>query len=224
MGKITIASILLWGTTSLAVATPHLYFTYSGVFDFMCAKVQKQKINKIQQKEVRERLPEFQAIWDTDAEALLSTLVDATGKPFAHKEMRVTLTVCNFVSISNPFIVNIKSFLNNRPSGRRTWPPIAFVNLTFHEFIHTYVVENLDWRNSPLLKKYKNQGESNRVLSHLHLMALQKAVYLRLGRTDLIAAAETLYKDIIKGDYARSWKIIDEIENYQSFVDEFKVH
>ena len=52
-------------------------------------------------------------------------------------------------------------------------------------------------------------------------MAIQKFVYLKLGRPDLVAMLEADYNQI-GGAYARSWEIV-QIEGYEAFLNEFPV-
>ncbi len=59
------------------------------------------------------------------------------------------------------------------------------------------------------------------MLAHIHLMALQRAVYEQLGRQDLLKEAAHGYLDIIQGSYAEAWKIVDK-EGVKPFLDELQ--
>ena len=90
--------------------------------------------------------------------------------------------------------------------------------MSFHEWIHLFLQGFFDF-NSPLLQKYKD--ESFNVKAHLHLMALERAVYTDLKRNDFLESANNVYRNVIKGDYARSWEIVEK-EGFQVFLNELK--
>jgi hypothetical protein len=70
------------------------------------------------------------------------------------------------------------------------------------------------------MEKYKD--EATMVLTHLHLMAVMKHVYLKLRRREQL-------QEIIAWDsaaenpiYRRGWQIVNDIEGHRAFVDELK--
>jgi hypothetical protein len=74
-------------------------------------------------------------------------------------------------------------------------------------------------RGPRLLEKY--EAEPSGVKTHLHLMALLKNAYLKSGyEEDLrtVIALDRQYGPI----YARSWEIVDALEDYRAFVNELK--
>ena len=59
------------------------------------------------------------------------------------------------------------------------------------------------------------------VLNHLHLFALQKATYLKLGWQNQLK--DVIFKDeSLNMDYKRAWGIVNQHENYLSFIEELK--
>jgi hypothetical protein len=72
---------------------------------------------------------------------------------------------------------------------------------------------------TPLLTRYESESAS--VLAHLHLMAIQKHVYLKLGRADLLAWIGKLYP-LIGGDEGRAWEIVNTLEGHEAFIEELK--
>lgn len=214
------ALALFLGSPAQAKEIPNLYMSYSYIFDLVCAEIRGEEIDEALSKEAQDRTPEFESLWRQNQSQLLGALVDTTGKVFSHKEMRVTLSICRFPSISDPFIVNIRRFLNRQEPGKSPMPIHGFVDLVLHEFLHSYVVEVLKDHPTPLLKKYEE--ETIYVKAHLHLMALQKEIYTRSQRKDLLAWAVKFYKEIIGGDYARAWEIIDQVEGHKGFIEELR--
>lgn len=76
-----------------------------------------------------------------------------------------------------------------------------------------------DREESALLKKYKAEPFS--VKTHVHLMAVLKNAYLTLGYEDELQAIMAL-DGKIGPVYARSWEIVNELEDYKAFVGELK--
>ena len=94
-----------------------------------------------------------------------------------------------------------------------------FSGLVFHELLHTYI-GRYDRLESRLIEKYS--GEPLVVLTHLHLTALMKRVYLKLGRADQLR--EIVARDSASEDpaYRRAWQIVNDIEGHEAFVRELR--
>jgi len=67
--------------------------------------------------------------------------------------------------------------------------------------------------------KYKDEDDT--VKSHLHLLALQEGVYLKLGRANTFRRIVAKDRQLPNKSYARAWDIVDA-ENYQTFVSELR--
>lgn len=78
-----------------------------------------------------------------------------------------------------------------------------------------WVDENIS-EKSPLLKKYST--EPYEVRDHLHLMALQKMVYLKLNRQDILDMLDESYRTKQSKDYRRAWEIVNDIEGYEMVI------
>lgn len=213
------AAFLLASTYSNASEPtfPNLFFSYSFLYDGVCASN-----NPVQEQwaiEANSREAEFKAIWDSEAPALFSKLFEEFPKGFSRREMTATLSVCPAApSMSNPLILNVTRFLKSYMGDKPTRPNYVFVDLVFHELLHTWLVENLK-RPTPLLIRYKDEPKS--VLNHLHLMALQIHVYKLLGRQDLLDWIASQYPRL-PGVYPRAWEIVSRIEGYEAFIAEIK--
>lgn len=209
-----------FGVAQAAPAYPSLFMSYSGIFDQVCAQRSGYEIKSEWVREAVSRRPEFQAAWDKAAPDLVGTMIRTVGRGFKRKEMTVTLSVCNHVPISNPFLLNLRHFLESTSGERDPAPMSGFVDVVFHELIHNYLVGNFDVRKSAFMKEYRDESPS--VLSHLHLMALQNSVYLKLNRPEMLKWLDTHYTKHIGGDYARAWMIVNELRGYEPFVEELK--
>lgn len=196
---------------------PTVTFHYSFVpFDRSCTDLTGFEIEPAWIDELTERIDFFREYWGREGPRLLETLVADTGTPFRQREMIATLTLCNFRSMSHPLLLNMRRFLASATDGSPRSLSM-FGALVFHELLHTYVVDNLE--NSPLIEKYSEEEGS--VRSHLHLLALLKKTYLKLGRTEELA--EIVARDTKIGPvYARAWEIVNDVEGHEAFVNELR--
>ena len=207
--------LLVFFSFSLLAAVPKIEFEYASVFDSICERNSNFKIFLKEKEAAMKSNSSFQQSWNKNGSKLLNALYKITGKTFYRKELTIYTTVCNYVPMSEPLLLNVRQWINKSPKSVEN----NVVQMTFHEFIHKYLKAHWNWHNSKLLYTYKN--ESPGVKSHLHLMALEKAVYLSLGDTDLMQVADKTYTEIIKGDYLRSWEVIGR-EGHKKFVNEVK--
>jgi len=211
------------GTFSGAAAAPaagfprvELVYQYLP-FDRTCEQWLDTKIEESWMREIEAKLASFQEFWDKKAPSLLGTTVSQIGKPFRRREMVAALTLCPVSSMSTPLLINVRRFLDG-PTRGKPQPMHLFSALVFHELLHTYIPYPLP--GSRLMEKYKD--EPTMVLTHLHLMAVMKHVYLKLRRREQL-------REIIAWDsaadnpiYARSWQIVNDIEGHEAFVKELR--
>ena len=111
--------------------------------------------------------------------------------------------------MSIPLLVKGAWFLEGPMNGQPKSTDLL-VGLTYHELLHTFVVENLGDRwPTPLIQEYS--AESPRTKNHLHVYAVMTAVYESLGWQDKLAAQKTFDSSLdASGDYRRAMQIIDE--------------
>jgi hypothetical protein len=117
---------------------------------------------------------------------------------------------------NNLLLLGIRAFVD-----AKLWPwcasrEDAFVNMLFHELLHIWLCDNIDDTKSQLLKKYSQ--ERDHVRSHIHLMAIQKMVYLRLNRLDMLGMIDKFYTQVATTDYKQAWKIINDLEGYENVI------
>jgi hypothetical protein len=216
MKRIILVFLLL--TLSIAHASepalPQIFFTYSWLYDgVVCAQ------NPVDSKwidELESKMDHFDNVWKEKGSVFFKVIFDQTGRGFSRKELTATMSVCpKKPSYSNPLTLNMNIFLDSYMAPTRTgFVDNRFADLVFHELLHTFVVENLD--DSPMITKYKE--EIPVVRNHLHVMALQKFVYTKLGRDDLLTMLDRSY-NFIGGAYARAWEIV-QTEGYEVFLKE----
>ena len=98
----------------------------------------------------------------------------------------------------------------------------VFNSLLFHELLHIWLEENLDVAGSALLEKYRYEHQY--VLDHLHLMALQKMVYLNLRRFDILSEIDKGYRIFSLPEYRRAWEIVTQIEGYETVLEDLRLN
>jgi hypothetical protein len=196
---------------------PNVLLQYSDIFDLVCSKKTKYEIRPEWTKELKQRLPELDRVWRRQGPVLMRTAVKLVGRPFRRREFSATLSLCSFPPMSHPLLLNMRRWL--RSFTKRPWSGDVVVGILFHELLHSYLMGVVP-RRSPLMKKYK--AEPARVRFHLHLLALQRAVYLHLGWKKKLDGI--IFNDIrIPGGlYKRAWTIVNEREDHGAFVKELK--
>ena len=186
-------------------AIPKLEFEYAGVFDQICAGKSGNTMDPKFVEMARSSTPRFQNYWDESAPNLMTTLFDMTGQEFYRKELTVYTTICDYVPMSQPFLLNVQFWIQEDNDRNRR----SVVQMTFHEFLHKYLVSVADWNKIKLVHgEFKNEDAS--VKAHLHLMALEMLIYKSAGRQDLYDTADFVYKNLIKGSYKKSWELVLE--------------
>jgi len=200
-----------------STSVPAINFSYAAEFDAACAQQTKYQINPAWVTELKSRLPELTSNWAKDGPALLSTSEAIVGKPFPEKQVWVSLSVCSLPSMADPMLINMRFSLKSFTATPLTED--VTIGIILHELLHRYLLGRIP-ANSPLLAKYKDEDET--VKSHLHLLALQEGVYLKLGRADSLRRIIAKDRELPNKSYARAWDIIDIGGDYESFLSELR--
>jgi hypothetical protein len=214
------AALLSWSANALADSYPRVTFVFGyRPFDESCERWRNVRIDPQWYVELKSKIGSFQDYWDREGALLMAAAIAESGKPFRHRDVVATLTLCPVPSMSRPLLINMRAYLDG-PSRDKARPMLLFSELVFHELLHTHVSAVLPQDQSVLLARYK--GESPVVRNHLHLMALMKAAYLRLGREDQLR--QLIERDSLEDgpEYKRAWQIVTDIEGHDAFVQELK--
>lgn len=217
MKKVLILSLLTLSPLAMS-KSPKITLRYSPYFDFWCSQQTNIDISDEQKNRLAQIFPALQNAWDKLGPTLLKKTESLMGKDFSQNEMIATVFLCKKTpSISMPLLINANWFT----TYENPQPADLAADIIYHELIHTYLVDNFPEQlyNSALLKKYANEEPG--VLSHIHLMALQKKVYLELGLKDRIEKVISFESESYKGAYKRSWEIVNS-EGEESLVKELK--
>ncbi len=200
-------------------SAPKIFFEYSALYDSNCANTPERKIEPEWVREAIDRSPDFSKIWEVSGPVLFGKVFEHFAKGFQRKEITATLSVCPASSYSNPLVLNVTRFLKSYMGSKPVRSDDSFADLVFHELLHSWLVENVDFP-TPLFDKYKN--EERVVRNHLHLMAMQKFIYTELNRNDLVLMIDRQYSTMLGPAYPRAWEIVSKIEGYEAFIAEIK--
>jgi hypothetical protein len=109
---------------------------------------------------------------------------------------------------------------SGKATGRVSWPlrgPFPASSL-FHELLHVFLFRR-PVASSILVQEHAQEPE--RVRAHLHLLALQKAVLLKLDEGDALKEVVALDSALRGGHYKRAWELVDATDSgYLKYVAE----
>jgi len=217
---ILLISIFSVSSHSAELSYPKLFFSYSRLYDGVCSQAEGKTIDPAWAQEAEAKTQDFESMWLAEAPSVMAKLFELFNVGFQRKEMTATLSVCpKSPSTSNPLVLGVNRYLKSYMGDKPVRQGYQFAEQVFHELLHTWVGENLPWP-SPLYEKYMNEPPV--VRNHLHLMAVQQYVYLKMGRKDLSDWIDLFYSKMPFPEYNRAWEIVTKIEGYQPFVDELK--
>jgi len=161
--------------------------------------------------------------WHSAAPLLFGEVFDCFKKGFETKQITALISLSHNRGASLSFrslrfmLLGLRGFLEKSNDGISDEE--HFAAFVFHELLHMWLFENMLKDKSALLEKYK--FEHSHVLSHIHLMAIQKFVYLNLGCHDMVAMLSELYsKSSFHSAYKRAWEIVNDIEGYEVVIQD----
>lgn len=209
----TIALVSLAGCSARGID-----ISYSPAFDSACSFVRGVPIKPEWKEELIRRLPEFRHIWAGIGPALLESATQVAPLQ-APDSIKARLTLCDLPSQSMLGIsVNMRFAL-----AAFTKDPVALrykADTLFHEILHRMLLGHVP-RDSKLLRELG--AETACVRSHVHLLAVQKAVLLDLDETAALAEVIRIDGELPGGCYKRAWSIVNATETtYQSYVAELR--
>jgi hypothetical protein len=216
---IALAALLCFVYSSHA-APPRVKVEYSASQDLLCSVLPGSSIKDEWKAELASRQAEFVQLWEREGPRLAATVEAISGKAFPSQEITARLTLCNSPSESSPgadrVTVNMRYAL-----ASFTRAPVSVrykMHTLFHELLHLFLFQN-PVENSMLV--HKHSAESERVRGHLHLLALQKAVLLKLDEGDALKEVIAVDSALPGGHYKRAWEIVNATDSeYLKYVAE----
>jgi len=192
-----------------------LYPPGGSLLDRFCKSDLGITVDAAKMQEAVQRRGQFQEQWNAEGPSYMNTALTEIGLDFPYREVQATLTVCLPASTSVPLLVDVKPFLRSAEKPDPAW---EFSEVVFHELMHLYV--SPVFGTSALMRKYRSELPTTKY--HLHVMAIEKLVLLKLNRADALKVIDHDYRFGPDPAYKRAWEIVNDIENYQSFIDELR--
>jgi hypothetical protein len=196
---------------------PQVIISYNPAMDSVCAWLKGSAIKDSWKAELSSRQAEFEQLWISSGPKMMDAVESITGKTFSSRSATVRLTLCDIPSESFIGIV-----INMRYALQSFTPkpvPMRYkVNTLFHELLHTFLVDH-PVANSELLKDFSTEPE--RVRNHLHLFALEKAVFLQLDEHQALQELVAIDSQLPGGFYKRAWEIVNASDSeYLKYIAE----
>ena len=212
---------VVWGSVCACLAgLPHVKLEYAAAEDVTCSKLPRDSIKTEWKAELLARESEFVRLWETEGPRLVAATEAISGKDFPSEDITARLTLCNAPSESFPETGRVT--INMRYALRSFTPePVSMrykVNTLYHELLHIFLSRH-PIENSALLKEHA--AEDERVRDHLHLLALQKAVLLKLKEPDALKEVIAVDSALPGGYYKRAWELVNATDNeYLKYIAE----
>jgi len=201
-------AVLLCGSGLAQASQPLARVEYSPRQDLLCSLLPGSSIKEEWKMELLSRQSEFGKLWEEEGPRFLAATEAISGKQFPPQEVAAQLTLCNTPSES--FVATGRVSINMRYALKSFTPtpvPMRYkVDTLFHELLHVFLFKN-PIENSSLLREYAS--ESERVRNHLHLLALQKAVLLKLNEPNALKDVIAIDSQLPGGYYKRAWEIVN---------------
>jgi hypothetical protein len=218
--NVLLLAVLLGFGDSSQATLPRLKIEYSPSEDLTCSLPPGSPIKEEWKTELLSRQPEFVKYWQSEGPKLLAATEAISGRDFPSQEITARLTLCNAPSESFPGTDRVT--INMRYALRSFTPePVSMrykVDTLFHELLHIFLsVHPIE--NSALLKEHATEDE--RVRDHLHLLALQKAILLKLDEPDALKEVIAVDSALPGGYYKRAWELVNATDKeYLKYVAE----
>jgi hypothetical protein len=217
IGNIILFTGLLTSTCSSRAGLPPVTVKYDAAEDDSCSG---SSVKTEWKAELVSREPAFVSLWDSEGPRLVAATESISGKNFPSQAITARLTLCNLPSESFPESGRVT--INMRYALKSFTPePVSMrykVNTLFHELLHIFLQRH-PIANSALLKEQATEDE--RVRDHLHLLALQKAVLMKLNQADALKEVITVDSMLPGGYYKRAWELVNATDTeYVKYVAE----
>lgn len=209
---------LLVATICVACSRQAVAISYNPSLDTACSVIRGGKIKTAWRDELQGKVAEFRSLWDQTGPALMATEVALTGLQ-PPSQVSARLTLCNIPSQS---ILGISVNMRYALKSFTAQPvPLRYkVDTLFHEILHKTLAGHVP-DDSALLAS--NANESPCVRSHLHLLAVQKAVLLRLGEESALHDVVDIDGQLPDACYRRAWSIVNKTDGtYLTYLRELE--
>lgn len=156
-------------------------------------------------------------MWQREGPRLFAQAAELTHHNTARYIVPIRLTLCDVPSQSfGAPMVNMRYALHSFTDDP---VPLRYkVDTAFHESLHPFM-DAVVPAKSALLAAHRSEPAC--VLSHLHLLALQKAVLVSLGEDQALESVVSIDSQLPSGCYKRAWALLNKSDNgYEAYVAE----
>jgi hypothetical protein len=200
--SLTVVFFILTSVAASGAPSPAL--VYDETADRQCDSAADSPISSEMVSELRSRLPEMRQLWESVGPQMARAATALTNKPL-ESTTTIRLTLCD--TPSNSFqgpTVNMRYALK---SFTETPVPLRYkIDTAFHEVLHPFVDANVP-ANSQMLAAHASEPQC--VRNHLHLLALQKAILIRLNDPSSLAQVVAIDGQLPSGCYKRAWTLVN---------------
>lgn len=235
-----------------SLAFPRVRLAYAGpVDDYWCPDEWKSLITPQWRTEADAKIGSFTAAWQAVGGALFKRTVREPRRAFSRREIEAAWFLCpGLPDTSIPFTLNFSMYLQAAADAHGLEAPESkdlFIDTLFHEPLHPYVAELLAARypdgESPLLRRWRREEASyvearairdldlENFLAHLHLFAIQTAVYSdpvirrairrASGQAEMLGEVIKQSRAMERPEYAEAWRVVNEV-GAEPFLNEIR--
>lgn len=213
-------TILLCFVCPVQAAPPRVTVEYGPRQDLLCSVLPGSAIKDEWKTELLSRQAEFVQLWEREGSRLLATAEAISRKSFPLRNVTARLTLCNSPSESFPrsgrVTINMRYALGS--FAPKPVPLRYKAHTLFHELLHILLYQH-PVEDSRLVRNHA--AEHERVRGHLHLLALQKAVLLKLNEGEALKEVIAIDSALPGGHYKRAWQLVNATDDeYLKYVAE----
>lgn len=216
--SIFVLALFLLAVEPACAAQAQVHILYNPAMDSACSFLRNATIKDEWKAELSLRKAEFEGIWQEHGPRMILAAETITGKSFP-ADIDAHLSLCDLPSQSMVGVsINMRYALN---SFTATPVPLRYkADTLFHELLHV-LLSSYSLSNSSLLAQHA--AEHERVRSHLHLLALQKAVLIQLREPEILKQLIAIDSQLPSGHYRRAWDIVNATDTtYLQYVEELR--
>lgn len=162
---------------------------------------------------VEKKVDEYKKAWGPLEEKILRGMMDILSLSFRQNIIDVYIAPW-FRAFSDPLVIGVK------------FEPDRFVDILTHELLHRLLSDNTaipsEFQILSEWEKLFGSGHSKRMLVHIPVHAVHKAIYLEvLQATERLERDVEVFKKIGAKDYVDAWEYV-ETHGYQKITEELK--
>ena len=203
------------------ITIPKLHFVHSETLDYISCP--KDDVKSEWKTEIQEKTQTIQMRWRNTFQWLVADAMGIINKSYPVLDIQINIFACSRIKEADVlFQRNLRPHLSENSAPRSL---DLFMDGVFREFYRSYIghiagVNLTQALSTPLITKYRELGENEAVLSELHLLAVQKYIYIWKGNQQLLDQVVQEAKNT-NSNRARAWQILEN-EDFRVFVNELK--